>query len=201
MTETIQAFDYSVNLLQALLWEYNDAVNLQAILANEQAWYTQNQTEFWQNWYTDVFDLRTANDFGLQVWAIILGMSLYVNLNSTGRPTWGFEQYHFNFTRGNFATSAGSTVRLGADEARVLLRLRAYQIQSATCAPEINRMLADVFSSFVPDGDVPAYVTDGLDMTCTYNFLFDLSAELQYVLTYFDVLPRPSGVKLTIVVV
>jgi hypothetical protein len=195
MTTTIQEFNYSVDLLQALLWQYNDAVNLQGLLASKQAWYTENQTEFWTNWYTDVFDLRTANDFGLAVWAIILGQSLYVNLSSAGRPTWGFEEFHRNFNRGNFASGAGSTVRLTTETSRILLRLRAYQLQTAACVPEINRMLADVFAGFVAPGDTPAYVQDNLDMTCNYIFLFDLPTELSFALRYFDVLPRPAGVE------
>lgn len=201
MTTTIQAMDYSVNLLQALLWQYNDAANLKAILQSRQDWYTNNQTEFWENWYTDVFDLRTANDFGLSVWSIILGQSLYVNLTSAGRPTWGFEEFHRNFDRGNFASPSGSSVRLSTETSRILLRLRAYQIQSAGCVPEINRMLADIFGPYVPAGDVPAYVIDGLDMTCTYRFLFQLSTELQFVFQFFDILPRPAGVKLTVEIV
>ena len=201
MATTVQPFDFSVNLLQALLWEYNDAVNLQALLAAEQAWYIAQQTDFWTNWYTDVFDLRTANDFGLAVWAIILGQKLYVNLSSNDRPTWGFEEFHVNFTRGNFASGAGGSVKLSTQTSRILLRIRAYQLQSAGCVPEINRMLADIFAEFVPDGDVPAYVVDNLDMTCTYNFLFDLPSEAQFALRYFDVLPRPAGVESEIVIV
>lgn len=197
MTTTIQEFDFSVNLLQALLWEYNDAVNLQGILASQQAWYTDNQTDFWTNWYTNVFDLRTANDFGLQVWAIILGLPLYVNLSAEGRPTWGFEEFHVNFTRGNFASGAGSTIKLDTEIARIVLRLRAYQIQSAGCAPEINRMLADVFADYVDPGEVPAYVEDGLDMTCTYKFLFPVPSEMAFAFNFLDVLPRPAGVELS----
>ncbi len=39
---TIQNFDYSVNLLQALLWQYNEAKNLQGILEAKQTWYDIN---------------------------------------------------------------------------------------------------------------------------------------------------------------
>lgn len=196
MTTTIQELDYSVNLLQALLWQYNDAANLQGILGAKQAWYTENQTDFWESWYTNVFDLRTADDFGLTVWSIILGQSLNVIFTSGGRPTWGFGEFHRNFDRGNFSSPTGSSVRLSRETSRILLRLRAYQLQSAGCVPEINRMLADIFDAYVAPGDVPAYVVDNLDMTCTYRFLFPLSTELQFVFQYFDILPRPAGVKL-----
>ena len=53
----IQALDYSLNLLRAMLWQYNDAARLEGLLRAKQAWYDQNQTEFWEAWVRDVFDL------------------------------------------------------------------------------------------------------------------------------------------------
>ena len=76
-TVDIQSFDFSVNLLQALLWEYNEASNLQSILTQKQAWYNTNQSNFWNNWIVNVFDMRTANEFGLTVWSIILDLPLF----------------------------------------------------------------------------------------------------------------------------
>lgn len=201
MTGTIQEFDYSVNLLQALLWQYESAENLQALLQEKQDWYTENQTDFWTNWYTDVFDLRTANDFGLTVWGIILGQKLYINFAQAGRPAWGFEEFHLNFTRGNFSGGSERSVRMSTETSRIILRLRYYQLISAGCVPEINRMLQDVFADYVAPGDTAAYVVDNYDMTMTYNFLFELSTELLFALRFFDVLPRPSGVQSTIVIV
>ncbi|WP_231668322.1 DUF2612 domain-containing protein [Ralstonia solanacearum] len=49
-------------------------------------------TAFWENWIRDVFDLRTANDFGLSVWSEILGVPLAVTVDPTkpGTPVFGF---------------------------------------------------------------------------------------------------------------
>ena len=200
MTDGIQQFNYNVDLLKAILWQYNDAANLQSLLEQKKAWYDANQTEFWQDWYTNVFDLRTCNDFGLTVWSIILGLNLYVNFVGSGRETWGFEQYHLNFENGNFGTTTGSTARLSTASARTILRLRYYQLTGSGTTPEINRIIADVFAPYVPAGDSPGYVEDNEDMTITYQFLFQLPTELQYALNYFDVLPRPTGVESSIVV-
>src|ERR1700733_14966336 len=73
----IQQFDFSVNLLQAILWQYNDAINLQALLEAKDSWYFNNQTQFWNHWFNNVFNLATANDFGLAVWSIILGQPTF----------------------------------------------------------------------------------------------------------------------------
>ena len=88
----IQAFDFSVDLMRALLWQYNDAARLEALLRQKQTWYDANQSAFWSDWLADVFDLRTANDFGLSVWAIILDIPLIVAsaVDPSDKPLWGF---------------------------------------------------------------------------------------------------------------
>ena len=89
----IQMFDLSVNLLQAILWQYNDAENLQALLVAKQAWYNSNQQAFWQGWIANVFNLDTADEFGLGVWSIILGLPNFINQSSPGPeiPVFGFD--------------------------------------------------------------------------------------------------------------
>jgi hypothetical protein len=201
MTVTVQPIDYSVDLLKAVLWQYDSSTNLQAILQAKQAWYNQNQRDFWIDWQRDVFDLRTANNFGLAIWSIILGMPIYLTAPSGSTQTWGFNTYHANFNRGNFGKGSNSTIQLSTADARTLLQLRAFQIQSCGCVPEINRELAFIFGiDSVTPGAPAAYVIDNNDMTCTYVFNFSLTSSLQYVMQYFDVLPRPSGVKSTLVI-
>jgi hypothetical protein len=191
----IQEFDYSVNLLQAILWQYNDALRLQSLLEQKQSWYDINQSEFWSDWYRDVFDLRTANDFGLTVWAIILNIPL--TITSGGEvdiERFGFEEFRLNFTRGNFAPSS-SGIKLTTEQRRLVLRLRYFQLVTRGAVPEINQFLDYVFGDL---GNV--YVLDGLDMTMTYVFTFAPSKNLFFVLKNFDVLPRPAAVGVNFVI-
>lgn len=191
----IQQIDFNVDALKAVLWQYDQAPNLQSLLTSKQEWYNVNQTAFWNDWYRDVFDLRTANDFGLQVWAIILGQPLFLNSAPDNKPTWGFGDYYVNFERGNFASSTGSSYHVGTEAARALLRLRYYQLTGSGTVPEINRILADVFSDYGL-----AYVIDGYDMTLTYVFTFPLTSDLYYLFNNFDILPRPAGVAISYIV-
>jgi hypothetical protein len=69
-----QSFDFSVNLLQALIWRYNKVERLLALLQSKQDWFDTNQEGFWSDWFNNVFNLDTANEFGCNVWAIILGI-------------------------------------------------------------------------------------------------------------------------------
>lgn len=191
----IQAFDYSVNLLQAILWQFNEAERLQSLLEQKNNWYISNQTEFWTDWYNDVFNLQTANDFGLTVWAVILGLPLTITnpVIDTG-DKWGFGEFRFNFSRGNFAPSSIG-IALSTSEKRIILRLRYFQLVTRCAIPEINEFLKSVFADL---GSV--YVLDGLNMTMNYVFTFVPNDNLLQVIQQFDVLPRPVGVGINYVI-
>src|SRR5215217_4135779 len=110
---TVQPFDFSVDLLRNLLWEYNEAARLEALLTLKQNWYVTNHTEFWGDWQRDVFDLTTANDFGLSVGAVILNVPLVVaaDPDPPDKPIFGFGSAlagndRVNFENGNFAATA-----------------------------------------------------------------------------------------------
>lgn len=199
MNARIQEFDFSVNLLRALLWQYEEATNLRGLLFKKADWYTKKQTEFWENWERDVFNLETANDFGLSVWSIILNIPLYYGIAGTGpRGVWGFGQYNYNFTGErppldigyNFGRDSDAIAQLSTEQKRLVLKLRYYQITSDGTVPDVNRMLNNVF------GDMgPASVIDPLDMSeVTYALEFVPTSAMVTVLERFDVLPRPAGV-------
>lgn len=188
----IQAVDFSVDLLRAILWQYNDAARLQSLLEQKQAWYDAQQRDFWAAWARDVFDLRTANDFGCAVWSIILDQPLVADLGASrpDYPAFGFGSHHRNFTRGNFARGNGASQALAIEQKRIALRMRYRQLVARGTVPEINAMLADIF------GDLGrVYVLDNGDMTMTYVFGFVPPPSLLMVLDLFDLLPRPAGVK------
>ena len=191
----IQKFNYNVDLLRAILWQYNEATNLQGILQQKQDWYDVNQAEFWADWYNNVFNLQTANEFGLQVWSIILDQSIFINNgpSPSNYPAWGFGSLRQNFTNGNFATNSGNSYPLQMENARIILQLRYFQLIGSGTVPEINRVLAYVFKNYGS-----AYVIDNHDMTQTIYFSFSIPNELLLALQTFDVLPRPAGVQSTI---
>lgn len=190
----IQEFNYHVDLLKVILWQYNDGEKLQKILEQKQDWYNKNQTEFWESWYKDVFNLDTANDFGLSVWAIILDMPLVVDLNPSeiDSPAFGFGEYNENFENGNFFTTSTTSVRLTTQQKRLVLKLRYYQLISNGTVPEINRFLKSLF------GD--AWVLDTYDMSyAIFVINTEISSELQFILENYDLLPRPAGVGTRII--
>lgn len=65
---------YNTDLHQPIKWEYNKAPNLLRMIDQKASWYDRNQTQFWEQWQENVFNIDTANAFGLIVWCIILGV-------------------------------------------------------------------------------------------------------------------------------
>jgi hypothetical protein len=191
MTDTIQEFDFSVDLLKAILWEYNDATNLQSLLNQLNTFVVTNQTDFWESWLTNVFDLVTANDFGLSVWSIILGAPINVVSNATP-PTetvFGFGATNGNFFNYNFDNPSGVVTQMPTEMARLYLRLRYFQLVSSGTVPEINRMLDYLFGNMGV-----AFLQDQGYMRQRYVFNFTPTADMTFLFNNFDILPRPAGV-------
>ena len=191
---SIQAFDYSIDVMRSLLWRHNEAENLKAIISNKKAALDELNNGFWSDWFDDVFNLQTANDFGLSVWAFILDIPLTIDPDppATDNSNFGFGPFRKNFNNGNFSSST-SWIVLNTEEARLVLKLRFYQLITRATIPECNRIVKEVFAEH---GTV--YALDGLDMTMTYVFLFVPPVAVRVVITKYDLLPRPSGVKLNI---
>jgi len=189
----VQRFDYSVDLLRAILWQYNDAARLQSILAQKSDWYAERNAGFWEDWQRDVFNLLTANDFGLSVWGIILNIPLAYGLPGSGaRPVFGFGDFNRNFFDGTFGRDASGVAGLTTEQKRMVLRLRYYQLISDGSVPHINFVLKSVFGQ--------GYVLDGYDMTASYIFDTALPSSVLVLLDKFDLLPRPAGVEIDILV-
>ena len=191
----IQSFDFSINILRALLWRHNEAVNLQALLQNKQDALDELNQDFWESWIIDIFNLQTANRFGLLVWSIILNIPLTIESiePEPDNSNWGFGEFRKNFNNGNF-TAFGSSSALSLEDARIVLKLRYYQLVTRGTIPECNKIVADIFSL-----NNTVHALDGLDMTMTYIFDQYPSSALRGALAKFDLLPRPSAVKVKVV--
>lgn len=185
----VQPFDPSANLLAALLWQHNNAVRLTCLIQAKQAWINTNQEDFWKSWLRDVFDLRTANEFGLQVWGIILGIPISIGVNEPVviRNSFGFGENNLNFNNGNFLPSQYSGEKLTMDEARFVLRMRYFCLICRPCTWQINQFLAKVFPSIS--------CQDSLDMSSiTYTFADPVSPALNNILEKYAVLPRAATI-------
>lgn len=192
MSDRIQPFEQGVNVMPSILWQYENADKFVRLIQSQQAWIDENQNKFWQDWFRDVFDVDTANSFGLSVWARILGINLAVPTTPTiGNTSWGFGANRRNFGRGNFGRDRDGQINLSLEQQRLVIKLRLAQIIVRPTAYYINEMLEAILNT--PGRSVYAYDTLNMEFV-VYVFDFAPDSQLRFILENYDLLPRPSGV-------
>lgn len=154
---------FNPDIHQCLKWLQNKATGVQGIIDAKARWYDIYHTQFWELWERDIFDLRTAQPFGLMVWCIILGVpsasfGLYPALNSFA---FGKDRQNFvysgsnpdlpdpNLVGGNFYGGGDGEI-LDFEEIRRLLKLRYVALVSNGNIPFINHMLRAIWNDGEP---------------------------------------------------
>lgn len=167
---------YNGDITQALKWLQSNAPNIQSLVNQKAAWYQQYNDSFWSDWEANVFDISTANQFGILLWCIILGVPSAIFGIYGGGVSWayGVNRQNFiysgfdptipakNMTGGNFF-GGGSTTIIDIEEARQALMLRYATLVSNGSIKFINKMLRFVMNNNQPwnfPGKVYFYVTD-----------------------------------------
>lgn len=162
-------YDPSVDFTKHIFWQYNNAPNLNSLVNSKQAWYQTNQTQYWQDWVKNVLNITSANDYGLSIWGILLGVPRTYLVD-------------------------GENMTLSKEQYRTVILARLKMLKMRGTIPEINSLLQFIFGKYGK-----AYVQDNYDMTITYHFNFNLSALQLAILQSGIILPRPAGVQIYIV--
>lgn len=187
-------YQCDINIMTAIDWQRGNAESLNKLLSLKQAWYKKNHCDFWNDWVVDVFDLRTANEFGISVWSLLLDVPLFDSSQESrvGYPAIYFGNTRKNFGRGNFGVNASEIAGLTVDQKRVMLQLKAIIINTRSSAYEINKKLYYTF------GEQAIYAIDNLDMTYTYVINDETILSCLTTIQSYDLLPRPCGVEVII---
>lgn len=144
------------------------------------------------DFYSLMWNIDTAEGFGLDVWGRILGVTRILQV-PTG-DFLGFEQdadaQPFGF--GIFYSGSRLTNNVALTDAayRTLLLAKAALNITDASIPAINSILLNLFG----DG----YVRDNLDMTITYVFSVALTPVQTAIVFQSGVLPKPCGVSFTV---
>lgn len=167
----VNIFEYNptMDLTKHIFWQYNNAPVINSLINAKQNWYNQNQVTFWTDWVNNVINIQKANGYGLSIWGILLGVPRTYLVN-------------------------GENITLSREQYRTVILARLRLIKMRGTIPEINSLLKFLFGQYGK-----AYVIDNYNMTMTYRFDFNLSDLQIAVLTNVTLLPRPAGVKITIV--
>lgn len=186
----------SMNLKKSIDWQRGSADKLIELIKKKEMWYNDNHCKFWNDWVVDVFNLETANEFGLSVWSVILDVPIFgeSRRSRSGYPAIYFGDKRKNFGRGNFGKNSSTIEALTVEQKRIILQLKAFAMHSNSSTYEINEKLSELF------GYRNVYVLDNLDMTYTYVVNTPEISSFIKTVNEFDLLPRPSCVKTSVVI-
>lgn len=179
---------------QTLLAQYANSPTIVALIDSFEDWF--GITLDLENFYDYVWNVLTAQGFGLDIWGRIVGIGRVFPIVDTGY--FGFDEAGdaLGFNQGAFWS--GNTVNANfalSDAAyRRLILAKAYSNIIDGSIPSINKLLQIMFPN---RGN--AYVVDNADGTMTYKFDFVLTGiDLTLVLNS-GVLPHPTGIKVNVV--
>jgi hypothetical protein len=161
-----------------------------------------DETQNLSNFYDFIWNVATAQGYGLDVWGRIVGVTRSIQLPGSTGSYFGFNEpndlvHDTGFGQSPFYTGGASTttnVTLADSDFRNLVYAKALANINSGSIPAINQVLLTLFPH---RGN--CFVTDGLNMTMTYTFQFALTGTELSIIQFSGVLPRPAGVSATIV--
>lgn len=156
-----------------------------------------DQTENIDNFYDYVWNVATAQGYGLDVWGRIVGVGRTLKLPGNIQD-FGFEEASGSWTgfgQGGFYSGGSVTTNyVLADNAfRTLILAKAAGNISDGSITSVNQILLTLF----PNRGA-CYVADGLNMSLTYTFKFVLNAVEIAIVETSGVLPTPAGVVVNV---
>ncbi len=193
------------NYEETVLSQYANSPTLRQLITNMNAYL--NPEGNIANFYDMLWNIDTAQGYGLDVWGRIVGVGRVLHIGSSdffgfqhgaaasGQP---FRQAQF-YHSGQQTTANYSLLD---DPFRALILAKALANISNGTIPAINQILINLFGASGPlpiEGN--CYCTDGENMTMTYTFGSALSPVQEAIVMQSGVLPRPCGVATSVVII
>lgn len=187
--------------------QYANSPTIVALVEDFGQWFDPSQNI--QNFYLTVWNIDTAQGFGLDIWGVILGVSRVIPIpgdsgafgfdNSDSPPDWeNFGNPAVPAAGGPFFSGqiSGNSYRLDDNSYRVLLLTKALANICATTAPALNALITNLFP-----GRGVCYTVDRGNMAMSYVFTFPLTSIEFAILSFSGVLPHPAGVLVDVLVI
>lgn len=174
--------------------QYGNSPTIQQLIKNIRLYFDSESAV--NEFYDKIWNIETANSYGLDVWGNIVGVSRNITADGDSK-FFGFQTANDSFLPFDNAPfwngkRATTTYRLGDYAFRRLIMVKAMSNIARPVPQTLNQMLTYLF-----DGR-RCYALDLGGMRARYVFSFYLKPyEKQIVCS--DILPRPAGVKIEIV--
>lgn len=151
------------NVEQTIISQYGNSPTLVQLIRNMNG-YIDQSTNF-ANFYSFVWNVDTAQDWGLDIWGRIVDIGRAIEVG-------------------------GTSVALDDQQYRLLILTKALVNISATTSPALNQVLQNMFA-----GRGRTYVNDLGGMAMRYVFEFALEPWELAVIESGNILPHPGGVE------
>lgn len=181
-----------------ILSQYANSPVITGLISNFQSYI--DQTTNIESLYDNIWNVLTAQGYGLDVWGRIVGIQRVVQVQTF--KFFGFEEQTpatvEDFGPGGVGcfysgVPATTSYALSDQAFRQLILAKALSNVSNSSAQSINAVLRVLFP-----GRGNCYVTDGLNMTMVYTFSFKLTKVEFAIISTSGVLPKTSGVTSSI---
>lgn len=181
---------------RAILRQYNDS----DIVALAQLFLqSMGISDFMDDFYENIWDVRTANTYGLDIWGKIVGITRVMTYTETGLY-FGFREATISeatttnpqpFSTYPFYSNGANkkgTVVLTDNYFRKAIMMKAMANITDCTAPRLNAALMFMFSD---SGN--AWVEHDGPMAMSYHFDFTPTSADLAIIQSGDILPRPAG--------
>jgi len=178
---------------KTIMSQYANSPRLMSIISG--LWSALDPAKFTDDFYRLVMDIPNANSYGLDIWGRIVGIGRTVTFVNPDGEYFGFEDGFYPFNERPFSApgSGTDTWELTNDAYRELILLKALANIVYASAPNINALMRAMF-------DKPCYCLITGHMQMRYVFEFDLSPYQHHLVYETDILPRPCGVDISIII-
>lgn len=182
-------------LLDTIISQYANSPTMMVLLSAANEWL--DPTKDIEAFYSLIWNVDTAQGYGLDVWGRIVGVDRNVTI-SADPPYFGFRNGIEDWTPFNDepffdGQDVTNNFRLADDAFRTLILVKAMANIARTDAPSLNALLRRLFN-----GRGRAYVNDLGSMQMRFTFEFYLQPYELAILTQSGVLPHPTGVGVSI---
>jgi Protein of unknown function (DUF2612) len=186
-----------LNIWDGIQSEYANSPVVDALL--ESLFAALDQTKNFDLFYDNIWNVATAQGYGLDVWGRIVGVNRVVEVSSGS--FFGFQEAGepgiTGFNQSPFYSGAGATQNFTLSDAvfRNVIYAKALSNITDGSIPSLNQILLTLFP-----GRGQCYVANTGPMAMAYTFDFALEPVDEAIVYQSGVLPQPTGVTVTVVV-
>lgn len=188
---TLPTFDYWTTVIA----QYSNSPVLTSMIDSFNA--AMDMTVPFEDFYDLIWNVETAEGYGLDVWGRIVGASRTIPVPGGSLTFLGFQEASSwtGFGQGGFFSggSVVSNVVLSNDDYRRLILAKAAANICDGSIPSINKILLGLFF-----GRGESFVQDNQDMSLTYVFHFSLNPVEIAIVSSSGILPSPAGVVVNV---